>query len=142
MNEYRGAQVLNGTYGELWIDGEYMAEVTAFEAKVELETTAINQTRTLTEATKVVGIKCSGTIKLNKTTSYFIKLMSDNIKRGKQTVCTIISNLNDPDAMGAERIVVKDATFTELMLANWEAKKAGEESIPFTFTSWDVMDSI
>lgn len=26
-------QVMNGTWGELWIDGEYMAEVTAFEAK-------------------------------------------------------------------------------------------------------------
>jgi hypothetical protein len=68
--------------------------------------------------------------------------MSANLKAGKQTSVTIISKLADPDAMGAERIVVRDAVLDELTLADWAAKKAGEESIPFTFSDWDLLDTI
>jgi len=37
MDKFSAHQVINGTWGEVWIDGTYMAEVTAFEAKVTLE---------------------------------------------------------------------------------------------------------
>lgn len=140
MQGYRPEQVISGTWGELWIDGDYIAEVTAFEAKVTLDKQEIHMTRRLAKGYKMTGWTCKGTIKLNKVSSYFISKMNDNMKAGKQTVCTIISKLNDPDAIGAERIVIKDATFDELTLANWEAKKIGEESIPFTFSDWDVLD--
>ena len=33
-------------------------------------------------------------------------------------------------------------TFDELTLADWEAKKLGEESVPFTFTGWELLDTI
>lgn len=81
-------------------------------------------------------------MKLNKVSSYFIKKLSDNTKAGKTTTCTIISKLNDPDSFGAERIQLNGCTFDELTLANWEAKKLGEESIAFSFTSWEVLDTI
>lgn len=133
---------INGTFGELWVDDYYLAEVTGLEAKVTLEKTEVNQTGTLAKGYKVTGIDCKGTIKLNKVTSYFVNLLSDNIKNGKQTVCTIISKLADPSSNGTERIKLTGCTFDELSLANWEAKKLGEESIPFTFTGWEVLDSI
>ena len=85
---------------------------------------------------------CKGTLKLNKVTSYFINLLSENIKAGKTTTCTIISKLADPDSNGVERIKLAGVTFDELTLANWEAKKLGEESIPFTFTDWKLLDTI
>lgn len=44
MDKYTAQQVMNGTWGELWIDGTYMAEVTAFEAKVSLDKTDVNMT--------------------------------------------------------------------------------------------------
>ena len=37
MDKFSAYQVINGTWGEVWIGGTYMAEVTAFEAKVTLE---------------------------------------------------------------------------------------------------------
>lgn len=140
MNTMQASQVMNGTYGEIWIDGEYMAEVTAFEANVEFETADINQVRKLAKASKVVGISCSGQLTMNKVSSFFIKKLSDAVKQGKQVVCTIISKLNDPDSIGEERIVIKDATFNGLTLANWKAKTAGEEQVDFTFTDWDIQD--
>ena len=51
--------------------------------------------------------------------------MNDNIKAGKQTVVTIVSVLDDKDAIGSERIVIKDATFDSLILADWEVDKMG-----------------
>ena len=95
-------RTINGTFGELWIDDYYMAEVTGLEAKVSLEKTEVNQTGSLAKGYKVTGIDCKGTVKMNKVTSFFINLLSENIKAGKTTTCTIISKLEDPDAYGAD----------------------------------------
>lgn len=139
---YAPEKTINGTFGELWVNDDYMAEVTGLEAKVTLEKTEVNQTGSLAKGYKITGIDCKGTIKLNKVTSYFIDLLSENTKAGKTTSCTIISKLADPDASGVERVRLTGCTFDELSLANWETKKLGEESIPFSFTGWEIMDSI
>jgi len=142
MKSYAPEKVINGTYGELWIDDDYMAETTGLEAKVTLEKTEVNQAGTLAKGQKVTGIEGKGTIKLNKVTSYFAKKLSDSIKKGKTPVCTIISKLADPDALGVERVKITGVTFDELTLADWEVKKLAEESVPFTFTGWDFLDVI
>ncbi len=142
MKSYTPERVINGTWGEVWVDDDYMAEVTALEAKVSLEKTEVNQVGTLAKGYKVTGIEGKGTLKMNKVSSYFIRKLSDNIKAGKTTSCTIISKLADPDLFGAERIQLNGCTFDELTLADWEAKKLGEESIAFSFTGWDVLDCI
>lgn len=139
---YAPEKTINGTFGELWVNDDYMAEVTGLEAKVTLEKTEVNQTGSLAKGYKITGIDCKGTIKLNKVTSYFINLLSENTKAGKTTSCTIISKLADPDASGVERVKLTGCTFDELSLANWEAKKLGEESIPFSFTGWEILDKI
>ena len=138
----RPEKVINGTFGEAWIDDYYGAEVTALEAKISLKKSEVNQTGTLFTGYKVTGIEGKGTIKLNKISSYFIQKMSENMKAGKTTVCTIISKLADPESDGAERIKLTGCTFDELTLANWEAGKLGEESYSFTFTGWEVLDAI
>lgn len=142
MKSYTPERVINGTFGEVWVDDDYMAEVTALEAKVSLEKTEVNQVGTLAKGYKVTGVDGKGTLKMNKVTSYFIQKLSANTKAGKTTTCTIISKLADPDALGAERIQLNGCTFDELTLVNWEAKKLGEESIAFSFTGWDVLDTI
>ena len=124
----------------MWIDGDYMAEVTAFEAKFSLDKTDVNMTRRLAKAQKVTGFSCSGSLTMNKVSSFFIRKLNEDMKQGKQTACTIISKLDDPDAIGSERIVIKDAVFDELILANWSAKTLGEEQINFTFSDWDLLD--
>ena|SRR3712207_3538019 len=139
---YVEENVINGTWAELWINGEFVANATAFQAKISLKTADVNMLGTLAKHTKVVGYEGKGSLKLNKVDSMFIKLMGNNIKKGKQTKVTIISKLADPDALGIERIAIKDATFEELTLANWEGKKNGEESIPFSFSDYEILDTI
>lgn len=142
MNEIRPEQVINGSYGEAWLDGIYLAEIKGLEAKIAIEYEDIERPRKLGKGKKMKGYEGTGNLKLNKVTSRFIKLLSDNLKQGRQTSFTIISKLDDPDALGAERIMIKNATLEELTLANWEAKTTGEEEIPFSFDDWEPMDLI
>lgn len=142
MKSYEAQRVINGTFGEVWVNDDYMAEATALQAKVALEQQEVNQTGTLAKGYKVTGVDGKGTLKLNKVTSYFIKLISDSLKKGKSVSCTIISNLDDPDAFGAERIKLINCVFDELTLIDWEAKKLGEESMAFKFSDWEVLDAI
>ena len=136
-------KVINGTWGKVWINDDWMANATALEAKVTIEKEEIKQTGTLSKGYKVTGIDGKGTVKLNKVNSYFIKLMSENIKNGQSTICTITSTLADPASDGQqESITLYGCIFDEMTLIDWESKKMGEESIPFTFTDWDVTDTI
>lgn len=133
---------INGTFGEVWVDDYYMAEVTGLQAKVTIEKEEVVQTGSLEKGYKVTGLDCKGTVKLNKISSFFIEKIGENLKAGKQTACTIITKLADPAADGVERVKLTGCTFDELTLADWEAKKLGEESYPFTFTGWEILDSI
>lgn len=142
MNSYDQSRVINGTWGEVWVNSSYMAEVTSFQAKVTAEYADVNMTRKLGKARKLTGFEGKGTAKFNKVSSFFISLVSDNLKAGKQTTVQIISKLSDPDAIGAERVSINDATLDDLTLADWEAKKNGELEVPFAFTDWTVLDSI
>ena len=139
---YKSEQVINGTWGEVWIDSDYISEVTALEAKVTPKTETISQSRQLVDGTKITGLECKGTLKLNKITSRFITLQSANLKKGIQTEFTIISKLEDPSSLGCERVKLIGCVFTEMTLADWELKKNGEESIPFTFRDWEPLDTI
>lgn len=136
--------VLNGTFGEVWVNDEYMSEAIAFKAAITLNKEEVKMTGTLKKGYKYTGTEGKGELKLHKVTSRFLKLISDNIKKGKTTVATIQSNIADPDALdgGNEMISISDAVFDEVTLADWEAGKLGEETIPFTFGEWEINDVI
>ncbi len=142
MDNYTSERVVNGTFADVWIDEQLMAEATALEAKLKLDVTEVKMLRTLYKGYKVTGISGSGTLKLNKVSSYFVDKMLDNIRNGKATRATITSNLDDPEAFGAERIVIKDCVFTELTLADWESGKLLEESIPFNFSDAELTEKM
>lgn len=142
MLTYDAKNVINGTYGEIWCDSDYLAEAIGLEAKITLDKSEVNMCRKLSKGYKVTGSDGKGTLKMNKVSSYFIRKLGDAIKAGKTPTSEIITSLKDPDAFGTEKIKLTGVVFDELTLADWEAKKNGEESIPFTFDSFEVLDSI
>lgn len=135
-------QVINGTYGEAWVDGDYMSDVTGVEAVIEIDYEDVNVPRKLSTGKKMIGWEGSGSLTFNKTTSRFIKLLGDNLREGKQTTVDIITKVDDPDAIGAERIALKNVVFEDITLANWEAKAIGEDEAPFFFDDWQPLDLI
>lgn len=133
---------MSGSFGEVWINSQYMAQAIALEAKMTLSTTEVTQCRTLKKGSKVTGIEGKGTLKLNHVTSFFLCYMGDAIRKGKTPKATIISKVDDPDSLGAERVKLSDCVFTELAVADWEAGKLMEDSIPFSFSDFEVLDVV
>ena len=141
MNGYTSDQVFNGTYGEVWFDGDYMAETESLKAEVDLSYESVSRVRNLADGKKLIGIEGKGEVKLKKVSSYVTKKMSGKLKKGKSPSFTIISKIDDPDAIGAERVALYGCKFDKMILADWERKKVGEESYSFTFEDWELMDT-
>ena len=47
-----------------------------------------------------------------------------------------------PDAYGTERVVLKNVSFDDLTLADWEADTLGSTECPFTFTDYEYLDTV
>ena len=84
----------------------------------------------------------SGEVKFHKVSSAISSRISDSLKGGRTPAFKIISKLDDPDALGAERIVCYGCKFDKAILADWEVGKNGEESYSFSFEDWDFLDEI
>ncbi|MCM1567097.1 MAG: phage tail tube protein [Dehalobacter sp.] len=135
-------RIINGTFGELWLDGEKVSECFGLNAKVDVEKEDVPVCGKLGIDTKMLGYKGKGSIKLYKVNSRMIQKISADLKAGNDLRFQILSALKDPAAFGSERVLIKDASFDDLTLADWEAKKKGEIEAPFTFTDWEPIDTI
>jgi len=67
---FKPSQVINGTWGEVWMDGEYLAQVKALKVEITIKTTAIGMVQTLREGQKMTGMELKGEIKLHKINSF------------------------------------------------------------------------
>lgn len=141
MNGHEPHQVFNGTYGELWFNGQYMAEVISCKAEVNIKYEPISRVRNLVDGQKMVGLEGKGEVKFHKVSSYIMKEVSKNLKAGRTPSFTIISKINDPDAIGGERVALYSCKLDKAILADWEHKKNGEESYSFTFEDWEMLDT-
>lgn len=139
---YTANQVINGTFGEVWFDDDYLAEVVSGQAKVSLTYDDVKRARCLMVAKKLIKAGGKGSIKLNHVRSNIVKKTSDTIKSGKTPSFKIIMKLEDPDALGAERIVLYGCKLDELTLMDWENGKITEETLSFTYESYELLDVI
>lgn len=144
MEAYNAANVINGTYGEAWLDDEYIAEITGLEAKTSLKKTDVNMVRRLSPGKKITGVENKGTVKMNHVRSNLKAKVAAAVKSGTTPKFTLISKLADPDAIGGqvERIKFTGVTFDEVTLVDWENGKLGEESYPFEYEDFEFLDQI
>lgn len=84
----------------------------------------------------------TGSLRMHKVNSRMAIKIGDAIKSGKDIRMKLISLLDDPDAYGAERVAIYDASFDDLTLADWEAATKGQVEAPFTFTNWGYLDLV
>lgn len=135
-------KIINGTFGELWLDGDKVAECYGLEARVEIEKEDVAVCGKLGTGTKMLGYKGTGSVRFHKVNSRMAIKISDQLKQGINPRLQLLSALNDPAAYGAERVLIKDACFDDLTLAGWEVKQRGTIEAPFTFTDWEYVDVI
>lgn len=135
-------RVISGTWGEVWLDGDKVGECYGLQAKVSFNKEDVPICGQMATDKKVTSIECTGSLKMHKVTSRMALAIGEDIRNGKDVRFTIVSKLKDPDAYGAERVVLKNVSFDDVTLADWEAKNVGKVEAPFTFTDYEYLDLI
>ena len=135
-------RVISGTWGEVWLEGDKVSECYGLQAKVSFNKEDVALCGQMASDKKVTSIECTGSLRMHKVTSRMALAIGENIRNGKDVRFTIVSKLKDPDAYGAERVVLSNVSFDDLTLADWEAKSVGKVECPFTFTDYEFLDEI
>lgn len=135
MAEYLDpSRVIMGTYGQIFIDGNWQSNLNHLEATVEVDKRELNLVGTEWSTFKPGRKKGTGTMSGYKVTS-------EMINRGFKKF-EIISKLDDPEAYGHERIRISGCMADRIQLANWTAGEEVAEEVPFTFESYELLDPI
>jgi hypothetical protein len=142
MPKPKANQIINGTYGTVWVNGELWAEVDSFEAKVTIDYEDVNFANEGGTFKKAKGWKGEGTMTIKKVYSRVQRAMADNVRKGIYPRFEIVGKVADPDAQGAERVALHDVTINEFMLLKFEQKALGSEDIPFAFSDYEMIDTI
>ena len=135
------AEVRSGTWGQLWLDGDQVAEAYGCQIKVNKTKEDVARCRTLINGKKMTAVAITGTVRIYNATSRLIQLEGEALKQGIDLRHTIISNLDDPDNPSNQRIAVKGVSFDDLTLADWQAAQLGQIEAPFTAEDFDIWDS-
>lgn len=135
-------QVINGTFGKLWINGMKFANVKSFEAKLTFDYEDIDIAEDTGKHRKYMGFQGEGTFTLHKVDSAVLKIVQESIKSGRMPDIMFVGALTDPAALGSERIQFDEITLDELTLLKFEQKTVGEEEVPFKFASYTPLDLI
>lgn len=136
-------RTINGSYGEVWHEGVWLTNATNFEATVEIDKEEIKRSGTRWIGHKAMTLTGSGTITGYKVTSEFIQLIGSIASdRGKPYVTSLIAKLDDPEAWGAERVMLKGVQFDRIPLGKFEVGSIVEEELPYTFSGYDLLDKI
>lgn len=138
----KAEEVINGSWGEVWHNNDYLGEVKGIEIKLNIDYEDVNTVRNLSTGSKMLGYSGTGVLKLHKVTSRFNMSMLEALEQGKQLYSNITTKLADPNARGEERYTISNVVFEELTIANFEAKTALEEEIPFRFEKVKPIDQI
>lgn len=134
-------RVVSGTFGEVWLNGEKIAECKGLQAKVSKNKEKIYLCGQLFADHKVMALEGTGSLTLYKVDSGLIQ-KQQNIQDGVDDRFTIVTALKDPDSYGAERIAIYNVSFDDLTLADWQRAAVGEITAPFTFTRFELLDQL
>ena len=139
---WKATQVISGTYGRVWWDGDLVFEAKGCEASVEMQMEAVKQAGHLADGQKMLGYNGTGTLRLHKVFSRALRKLTESLKNGINPEFTLVSELADPAAKGTERVILKGVQLTTLPLVNWELGALGEQELPFTFIDWGPVSTI
>lgn len=135
-------RVMSGTWGEVWLDGDYVGECFGLQAKISYTKEDVRFCGQMSIDKKVTGYSGTGSLRMHKVNSRMAETIGGDIRNGRDRRFTIISKLDDPDSYGAERVVLKNVSFDDLTLADWEVGQNGRIESPFTFTDYEFLDRV
>ncbi len=134
-------RVMNGTFGEFWMDGELWYEVVKAQAKLTYNKEDIRMCGDMYTGSKITGVKGTGSVTIHKVYTRN-STRTDSITQGHDIRGTIIMHLADPDAFGAERVALYNVSFDEETIMDFESGKTTQVTIPFTFGKREFLQKV
>lgn len=134
-------RVMNGTFTRVWVDGVLVAGLSAYSAKLSKQKQDINLCGQMAVDSKTTNVKGTGSLEFHKIYTMFAEDIG-KIMQGIDVRHTIVGELKDPDAYGAERLAFYNCSFDDHTLMDAAAGQAGKVSMPFTFTQTEYLDKV
>ena len=139
MNE---KDILQGTDGRIWMNGEKQGQCNKFEGKANLEYEDVNLPGERQTRKRYMGWSGEGSMGGYKVDSTFIKTYAEGIKSGVLPEIKIVGKLVDATNKKSERVAFYGVKFNELTLMKFENKTNQEEEVSFTFDDYEIIDTI
>lgn len=137
MANIRGNRVVSGSMGQLWFNGNLLAEVKSVESKATINRDTVQMAGSYDEDSKTTSVACEGSFVVHKVFSReaeFVKGFQDSEDARFQLFVT----LDDKDAYGRESVQLDNCWFNELTIAQFEAGSILEREFPFGHTFSDI----
>ena len=137
-------KVVSGRFGKLFdSDGNWLTNVTAVNATVDIEKEDIIIAGTRWTGKKVVGLSGSGDFTGYMLTSELVEKIANSTKDTSGAFVTeLMYVVNDPDNGGTYRVRLKGVTFDSIPLIQSEIGSIIEQEFAFTFTGFEIMDKL
>ncbi|MBR5390970.1 MAG: terminase [Clostridia bacterium] len=125
-------RVLSGSFAEIWIDGNRIAEASGIQMTVKLQRSDVQIGMDMDS--KITGWKGEGQLRLRQVFSRFFDIV-EGAREGRDIRVTITTALKDPDSMNGEeeRYSVDNVALDSLPLVNYATGKVNEQVVPFRF---------
>lgn len=139
MAQIRGNKTLSGTWGEVWVNGERIFELSKIEQKITANREDVQLG--LDVDSKMTGLKGEFTLTIKKVYTRFWSIVED-MKKGKDTRSQIIAKLADPDAVNGqqERYSTDNCWFNDLPIFSAEMGTLIEQEFTGGFTPSDMVN--
>ena len=137
MSGLSANRVLSGSFAEIWVDGNRIAEASGIQMTVKLIRSEVQIGMDVDS--KITGCRGEGQLRLRQVFSRFFDVV-ENAAAGTDLRVTITPALKDPDSMNGEeeRYSVDNVALDSLPLVNYATGKVNEQIIPFRFLPSDL----
>lgn len=137
MSGLSANRVLSGSFAEIWVDGNRVAEASGIQMTVKLIRSEVQIGMDVDS--KITGCRGEGQLRLRQVFSRFFDVV-ENAAAGADLRVTITTALKDPDSMNGEeeRYSVDNVALDSLPLVNYATGKVNEQIIPFRFLPGDL----
>lgn len=132
MPEYKSSQIINGKWGEVWINNEKLAMLSKIEVKMTGEFADVKVCGKMATGKKYLGYSGEGSITCYRIDNKFTKSISENMAKGTIPDISIITKLADPNNKTEERCKLGNVIFSEITTGFEDSTEVTLE-LPFTF---------
>lgn len=138
MDNFKSKNVMTGSHGKVFIDGDHWSDVKAIKTEIEIDKDEVIMAGGQKGSkTKAVGGK--GSMTFSKVYSREHKKFLDKIKNGQQVYFLLQMEVDDPDALGAEIFSIKDCDLEgSFPVLNAERGSLIEKEISFDFLPMNI----